>query len=188
MATVQLGQPDAPHVPTPAELTNILDADEMIIWQELPDSRFVLRRGHIVSAFAAALFSVFIAFFYKDASFIDGGWLAGLVFFCFCFCVILIEPFSDAWKRRHSFYILTSARAIIYSYWPLLGKRIKSYPITSTSKLELEEDGEWSILKFYTEKARDSEGIYNPTYVGFERIRDGRHVFSLMRQIQSEAK
>ncbi|MDB5666694.1 MAG: hypothetical protein JWS11_3237 [Cypionkella sp.] len=115
-------------------------------------------------------------------------WMFGLIFFFAGIFAVLDGVFGGSWRRKHCFYSLTSSRAIIASNYPMLGRRLKSYPITAASVLELQEDGAWSTVNFHEEKRRDSDGGEHKTIVGFQRIRDGRHVFSLMRQIQSEFK
>ena len=189
MATVQLSEPAAPAPPIPTGWENIIDSGEKILWQGQPDTTMVFRPIHLGPAFFGLFFSGFSGCWMVDASKAGGiFWMFGLVHFFAGIGVMLSGPFGGAWIRRHCFYTLTSRRAIIASDYPMMGKQLKSYPIAPTSVLELQEDGDWATLSFHKESRRDSDGNNLTNVVGFQRIRDGRHVFSLMRQIQSESK
>lgn len=68
---------------------------------------------------------------------------------------------------------------------PLMGKRLKSYPINPGTMLELDNSDPASIY-FATQTKRTKNGT-REVRIGFERIADGRAVYAKFRDIQKAA-
>jgi hypothetical protein len=110
----------------------------------------------------------------------------GLLHFSVGLGIVLHAVFWSAYVRRNSHYSLTDRRAFIASDLLLLGRRLKSYPITRDTPLEL-VDGTLSNLYFASKSRSGKNGSTHTTPVGFERISDGREVYRMMRDIQSRS-
>ncbi|EAQ44490.1 MAG: aspartate carbamoyltransferase catalytic subunit [Roseobacter sp. MedPE-SWde] len=166
---------------------DILDADETVLWQGRPDGGISMRPFQIFEAIFGLFFAGFALFWMTMAA--KGGgsfWMFGLVHFSAGLGVIFHAIFWSAYVRKHSNYSLTDRRAFIASKLPLVGKRLQSYPISKETPLEL-VDGALSSLYFASKSRRGKNGNTYTTPVGFERIRDGREVYRLMRDIQSRS-
>lgn len=180
--------PPAPPAPVPAGWEGILEPGERVLWQGQPDGRMVFRPAHIFPFLFGLVFSGFALFWMVMAYAAGAGfWMFGLIHFFAGFGVMLGGPVGGAWKRRRSFYTLTSRRAFIASTSYFGQKSLKSYPITRATVLDFEEDGDFATLTFHRENWRDNDGDRRSKNIGFERIQEGRKVLALMRQVQSEA-
>ncbi len=162
----------------------LLDRDEEIVWQGRPDGEFSVEDVSIVMVVFGIFFSGFAIFWMAMAS--QAGILFslfGLPFVAAGVFLIANAVFGRTFRRRHSWYTLTNKRAFIATNFPVGGRRLKSYPITEENQLEL-VDGDFSSIYFAKETRRGKNGTYE-TSIGFERLADGRDVYSLMRGIQT---
>jgi len=171
-------------VTVPAGWDGLLDPGEEILWQGAPDPGFHFRaRNLALTAFGAA-FAAFALFWMVMASRAGGGfWMFGLIHFSVGVSLILGSLFWGTFKRRRTFYSLSDRRAFIATNLPIVGRRLKSYPITPQTVLTLEERDLPSIF-FAREVRRSKNGTQNVP-VGFVRIPDAVEVYSLMRRIQA---
>jgi len=171
---------------TPQGWQDILDAGERILWQGRPDGAVTLRGRNIMGLIFGLFFAGFALFWMVMAAQAGGGfWMFGLIHFSVGLGVIFSAVFWGAFKRRRSWYTLTDRRAIIASDLPLIGKRLKSWPITPESVLELQQ-GPPDTVNFAEKTKRSKNGSYQVS-IGFERVENGREVFRLMRDIQANA-
>ncbi len=67
---------------------------------------------------------------------------------------------------------------------PMVGRKLKSYPITKSTMLELDSGALDSVI-FASEYRHRKNGTYE-IKIGFERIEDGRKIYGLIRDIQKE--
>lgn len=164
----------------------ILDDGETILWQGRPDGAITLRPANIFTLLFGCVFAGF-ALFWMAGVFQAGGsfWAFGLIHFSVGVGIIVQALFWDAFRRRRSWYTLTSRRAFIATDLPLMGRRLKSYPITAETTLELIDKTPPSV-HFATRTKRTKNGS-REIPVGFERIADGREVYRQMRDIQTQA-
>lgn len=180
--------PPPPATPVPAGWEGLLETGETVLWQGQPDGRIAFRAAHVLPLIFGLAFSGFALFWMIMASMAGGFfWMFGLIHFTVGIGVMAGGPIGGAWKRRRSFYTLTSRRAFIASTSYFGQKSLKSYPITRSTVLDFEEDGALSTIIFHREPWRNSKGHSGTTAIGFERIPEGRKVLTLMRQVQSEA-
>ena len=162
----------------------ILDPGETILWQGRPDGAVTLTPGSVVMALFGLLFAGFALFWMVMASLAGGYfWMFGLIHFAVGVGIMVSGPLGSAFTRRHSYYTLTDRRAFIATDLPLVGRRLRSYPITADTTLDF-EDGALATLNFATVPRRGRNGVHEVP-VGFARIRDGRAVLALMRDIQT---
>jgi len=169
---------------TPQGWGSILDAGEKIIWQGRPDGKITLRARNILMLIFGLFFAGFALFWMVMAYSAGGGfWMFGLIHFSVGIGIISSATFWGAFKRRRSWYTLTDRRAIIASDLPIIGKRLKSWPITSQSVLELEQ-GPPDTVNFAEKIKRGKNGSYTVS-IGFERIENGQDVYRLMRDVQA---
>jgi hypothetical protein len=165
----------------------ILDADEDIIWQGRPDSKIAWGASNIFTLIFGLFFAGFALFWMVMASMAGGFfWMFGLIHFTVGIGIAFGTLFYSAYKRRQSWYTLTNKRAFIASNLPLLGKKLKSYPITADPRLEIVEGTPASIL-FATEMHRTKNGT-TTVKLGFERIENGREVYAKFREVQKAAR
>lgn len=172
---------------TPQGWASILDADEKILWQGRPDGTVTLRPRNIMMLIFGIFFAGFALFWMVMAFSAGGGfWMFGLIHFSVGVGIVFSAVFWGAFKRRRSWYTLTDKRAIIASDMPLIGKRLKSWPITSESVLELEQ-GPPDTVNFAETYKRTKNGSRRVS-IGFERIEEGRKVYRLMRDVQANVQ
>jgi hypothetical protein len=172
---------------TPQGWDSILDRDEKIIWQGRPDGVVTLRARNIMMLIFGVFFAGFALFWMIMAAQSGGGfWMFGLIHFSVGVGIIYTAVFWGAFQRRRSWYTLTDTRAIIASDLPIIGKRLKSWPITAESILELEQ-GPPDTVNF-AETYKPGKNGSTRIAIGFERIDDGSKVFHLMRDVQANAQ
>ncbi|MEO1704570.1 MAG: aspartate carbamoyltransferase catalytic subunit [Pseudomonadota bacterium] len=164
---------------------HILDKDEEIVWQGRPSGDFSIKPRSIGMAIFALFFTSFAVFWIIQAAQTGSFfWMFGLLHLSVGVGMLAHSVFGDTYIRRHSWYTLTDRRAIIASEMPFRGRRLKSYPIRANTKLELEENGPFVTINF----AEDAATLMNGSQTkpaGFQRLKDGRTVFGLMRDIQA---
>lgn len=164
----------------------ILDDGETILWQGRPDGAVSLSVANVMTSLFGLAFAGFALFWMIMASQAGGFfWMFGLLHFSVGLGLAAGPIFWDAYRRRHTWYTLTSQRAFIATDLPLKGKSLDSYPITDDTPLSL-VDGPPTTIYFAAGLRRGSNGKKRHTKIGFERIAEGREVFRMMRQIQSD--
>lgn len=168
----------------PAGWEGLLDEGETILWQGRPDAGVTIRPGNVMLLLFGLIFAGFALFWMVMAAQAGGGfWMFGLIHFSVGLGIVFAALFWAPFRRRGTWYTLTDRRAFIATDLPLMGKRLKSYPIDADSMLEL-ADGPLATVNFAQELKRGKNGHYRVP-VGFERIADGKTVYRLMREIQS---
>ncbi len=161
----------------------ILDTGEKVLWQGRPDTRIIVRARHVVSFVFGIAFAGFALFWMVMAA--QGGglfWMFGLLHFFVGLGVAVGGVVWSAWRRRHTWYTLTSRRAFIATDIPFKGRSLKSYPITASTVLDY-DGGDPASIMFDHEMRRSKNGQYRVD-VGFERIEGGAEVYRLMRTVQ----
>jgi len=162
---------------------DILDDDEEIIWQGRPDGQVVIGIKNIIGVIFGMFFAGFALFWMVMASSAGGMfWAFGLIHFSVGVGIMAGAVLLKPYIRRNSWYTLTSRRAFIASELPLVGRRLKSYPIGARTELDFRE-GDPSTIIFATEIKRTNNGT-SKTEIGFERIENGRDVYKKFREVQ----
>lgn len=169
----------------------ILNPSERILWQGQPGasvdlSGLSLRR--IIPAVAIAGFTIFWSKTAIDGALQDGP--IGLVFPLFGLFFLTLTLHSagghvlvSAWRRRNTWYTLTSQRAFIATSF-LGRKSLDAYPITAMTVLE--HDGQTpGNIWFATDFKKTKQGSKR-IQIGFERLDDSSRVHDLMRLVQQE--
>ncbi|WP_420568371.1 aspartate carbamoyltransferase catalytic subunit [Thalassovita sp.] len=161
----------------------ILNDGEEILWQGRPDTAPVLTP----SAFGKLIFGLFFsgfAVFWMIGAASTGGifWMFGLIHFFAGVGVMGSGVFWPGIKARYTWYSLSNQRAFIATDFPWATRRLKSFPITAGTSLSLEE-GKLDTVLFASEDYR-VKGRTRTHRIGFQRIRDGRAVYNMMRDIQ----
>lgn len=167
----------------PSGWDGILAQDEHILWQGRPDPSLHFSAEGI----AGLLFGLFFAGFalvWMILAATAGGlfWMFGLIHFSVGLSLAFGAFFKQPFLNRHTWYSLTNHRAFIATDLPFVGKRLRSYAIDAGTSLSMDE-GPLSTLYFATEAYRH-KGRSKTRRIGFNRIADGPHVYSLMRDIQ----
>ncbi len=164
----------------------ILDEGETIVWQGRPDGAFEFRLGDIFTGIFGLFFAGFALFWMVMASAAPGPfWMFGLLHFGVGVSIMIGPPVWRTWRRRHTWYTLTTRRAFIATDMPMMGRKLKSYPITEDTPLTLEGDTPGTVI-FATERRRRKNGYYDAD-IGFERLDNAGEVYSLMRKTQRGA-
>jgi hypothetical protein len=191
MAVILKEPPPSPPPPetVPPGWERILMPGEKVFWQGLPDTSLQFSLSHRPEMLFGLLFTGFSIFWMAMASLAPRPfWMFGLPFFFVGLSTIMRRNIIAALARRYSTYSLTSQRAINATNFPIIRRRMRSYRITTATKLEMEEDGAFGSIIFHRSESRNSKGRRIQTAIGFERITEAAHVLSLMRQIQYEGK
>ena len=165
---------------------DILDPCEEILWQDRPGTRLVFRPANVITSLFGIAFASFALFWMIAASSAGGYfWTFGLIHFFIGLGIAFGGIYWSKVKRQYTWYTLTDRRAIVATDLPVIGKRLKSYPITDETVLEY--DGGDPATIYFASELRHGR---NRTYVvkfGFERIRDGAEVYRMLRDIQNGA-
>lgn len=181
--------PPPPPVPVPEGWHGILDPGEQILWQGAPDPRVVFAWTQLPEILFGLVFAGFALFWTTMATIMGGVFgLFGLPFLLVGLMVIFKSNYLMAYFNRHTFYTLTNRRAIIATSYPHAKREMKSYPIDAKSALELSQQDDYGNVIFHRKIWRSRNSGEKTKNIGFYRIPDARRVFSLMRQIQQEAK
>ncbi|WP_457646085.1 aspartate carbamoyltransferase catalytic subunit [Profundibacter sp.] len=167
----------------PAGWEDIFEADEKIVWQGVPDGGIHIGRRNIpMMAFGGVFAGFALIWMIGAASAGSGFWMFGLIHFTIGLLLALAPIFWGPYRRRHTWYTLTNKHAYIATDLPILGRSLKSYPITQDMPLELEKTDKPSVY-FAEEWKKRKNGSYLHK-IGFERIPDGLKVYGLLRDIQ----
>lgn len=160
-----------------------LDEDETILWQGGPVPGIVIKPANIATLVFGVAFAGFALFWMIMAAQAPGGfWSFGLIHFGVGIALAVGSFLWPAWRRRHTWYTLTDKRAFIATDLPVLGRKLKSYPINTGTVLEFDAADPATII-FHQETRRTKNGT-RVIQIGFERISDGAEVYKLMRQVQ----
>lgn len=163
-----------------------LDPDEKVLWQGRPDGAVIWKASNLATLVFGLAFAGFALFWMVMASMAGGlFWMFGLLHFLVGLGIAFGPPCWSAFRRRHSWYTLTSRRAFIATDLPMQGRRLTSYPITPETVIGF-TDTEPATITFAREMRHGRNGGY-PREIGFERISGGRAVEALMRQVQRGA-
>jgi hypothetical protein len=161
----------------------ILNEGEEILWQGRPDTGLIFSASALGKLVFGLFFSGFAVFWMIGAASTGGiFWMFGLIHF---FAGIGVMGSGVVWpgvKAHHTWYSLSNHRAFIATDFPWSSRRLNSYPISAQTSLSLEQ-GKLDSILFATEEYR-VKGRTRTRRIGFERIRDGRTVYNLMRDIQ----
>lgn len=181
--------PPPPVEPVPEGWQGILDPGEKILWQGRPDTRVVFSLDQIPEILFGVFFAGFALFWIVMATWGAGFMgLFGMPFLAVGLMIIFKSNYLASERRRYTYYTLTARRAIIATAYPYSARKLKSYKISGNSPLEFEDLGDLGTIIFDRSVTRGRNTGTVTTEVSFERIADARHVWSLMRQIQQEAK
>jgi len=147
----------------------ILDDGETILWQGRPDGAFALSFKGIGLALFGIFFTGFSLVWMSMAfSAPDSFWRFGLIHFAAGILMMVVGVFGGTYRRRHSWYSLSTKRAFIATKLPFMGQRLKSYPITKASMLDFRA-GALANIFFATRKKRTNNGSVEVP-VGFLRL------------------
>lgn len=167
----------------PAGWEGILDPGERILWQGRPVPGIVWRPQQMVTFLFGLAFAGFALFWMLMAATAGGFfWMFGLIHFGVGLALSFGPIVWPAYMRRHTWYTLTDRRAFIATDAPLLGRRLKSYPIERGTVLSYDA-GNPATIHFAHVMRRTKNGS-SRSDIGFERIAEGPEVYGLMRQIQ----
>lgn len=186
----KIGFRDSQQPPEGDAWAGILDRDERIIWQGRPDGAIVFRAPQLVGLIFGAAFAGFALIWMIVAAQAGGYfWMFGLLHFAVGIAVGIGGLFLDRLRRRRSVYSLSNKRAFIASDMPLMGRRLKSFPITAETVLETDGNDPATIyFASETRRHHTRRGSRTSTMpIGFVRIDDGANVYALLRKIQRGA-
>lgn len=156
---------------------------EEILWQGRPDASMQLGLSQIGAAAFGLVFAGFALFWMIMASMAGGYfWTFGLIHFSVGVSMIFGAFLYPPWRRRHTWYTLTSRRAFIATDMPLSGRKLKSWPIDGDTPLSYVA-GRRATVTFATEFKQSKNGT-RKIPVGFERIEDGDRVYRLITGIR----
>ena len=179
----------ASRQPTPQGWDTYLDRGEKLLWEGAPRAGLRFRGSDIFLSLFGSFFFLFAVFWmYMASGAMDapGGIgivfpLFGLPFVAVGFYLMVGRFFWDSFARSRTRYALTNKRAIVAT--SAVGRKLKSWPILSGTRLEY-EPGDEATIWFAEEVKRGSKGRTYTTKHGFEYIEGGDEVYRLMRRVQ----
>jgi hypothetical protein len=164
----------------------ILEQGEKILWQGQPDQGLHLRIVNIALFLFGLAFAGFALMWMILASFAGGFfWVFGLLHFSVGAGLSYGALYFDRYRRRHTWYTLTSSRAIISKHMRFSGKSLTSYPINAGTTLEYIDAKIPSI--FFATAYKPWNKNRKIQKIGFEFIEEARDVHAKMRSIQTGA-
>ena len=109
--------------------------------------------------------------------------LWGIPFLLIGFHLLIGRFFVDAFRRSHTYYALTSQRAVIMSgYW---NQEVRSIWLKNLQEVSLKEGSERGSIELGAAPFRDRGTEYQPPT--FEMIEHSRHVYGLLQTARSAA-
>ena len=164
----------------------LLDHGDEILWQGRPDTGIALKGSTIFLVLFGLAFSGFALVWMILAASAGGMfWAFGLIHFSAGLGLIFFAIWGDQLRRRRTWYTLTDRRAFIATDFPLVGRKLQSYPIGPDTVLDY-SPGDLSDIHFAHRTRRTKNGSHRVP-VGFDRIPEGETVYRLMRDIQRSA-
>ena len=165
----------------------LLDPDENIIWQGAPAPGVQLEWKGLTDVVGAIFFVGFGIFWLiqNDNSPLFFR-LVGLLPLAAGLYRLLGVHFEKAYRRRTTFYTLTSKRAFI-GYKKRGMRKLDSYPIGPDSNLTIEEStlsNIWFETKQTVERRGETAEMVT-VKIGFERLENGREVLAKFRDVQN---
>jgi hypothetical protein len=174
-----------PQKSPPEGWEGILEPNEAIIWQGRPERGIGWRPSHMFTVLFGLAFSGFATIWMYMASFAGGYmWMFGLIHFTAGLGVIILPIAGPAYMRHKTWYTLTNMRAFIADITVFGRKRIKSYPISKSTKVKV-KNGPLTTIHFATRTGRSKRGRYTIP-IGFERLSDGEAVAKLISDMQKD--
>ncbi len=159
----------------------ILDKGEEILWQGRPNEKFRFRIADIATFLFGLAFAGFALFWMIMAASAGGFfWMFGLIHFFVGLSISVIPVLLDNIRRKHTWYTLTDRRAFIATDMPIIGRRLKSYPINSSTLIDYEDTNPPSI--YFAEEFRRTKNGARRIKIGFVMIEEAREVLRLMKQ------
>lgn len=161
----------------------ILGPDETIQWQGRPNGKIVIGLAQVFSTLFGLLFSGFALFWMIMASRAGGFfWMFGMIHFTAGLGIIIGPTWYTSWRRRHTWYTLTTHRAFVATDLPFRGRDLTAWTITPNSVLSISH-GKFSSV-YFDKKTRRTDDGNQEVKIGFERIEDGEAVYAMMRDMQ----
>ena len=165
----------------------ILDESEEILWQGAPAPGLQLDYQSPLEFLSSAVFAG-LAFYWIILAYQGTGHFGfvGVIFLAIGLYGLVFKHFWHAFVRQNTYYTLTDRRAFIATSVPMLEKKLNSYDITPETNLEITE-GKYSKIIFAESVRRGRKQDYT-IKIGFERLENGRDVYSKMRELQAKVE
>lgn len=168
------------------EWKNHLHGGEDIIWQGGPDARFDLGVKDLIPIVFSIFFTSYAAKFILNAASSGGlNWMLGLLLFILGLTIFANAIYGRVFRRKHTWYTLTTQRAFIGTDMPFGNRSLKSFPITATTPIDF-VDGALPSVMFASETIRRNDSSHEKQ-IGFERLTDAPEVLAHIRNIQQGA-
>lgn len=162
---------------------DILAEGEEILWQGRPAVKLGGNLRRVPAMLFGLAFAGFALFWMIMASQAGGGfWMFGMIHFAVGLSLAFGAPFWARYRRQHTWYTLTNRRALIATDMPFSGRGLKSYPITESTVLDLQQTTPPSL--YFDEEFRRSNKGSKRVQIGFEGIGDASEVMAYMHKIQ----
>lgn len=197
---VELIEPPPPVPAKPAAIPagweGILGEGEEILWQGAPDRRFrwELRSPKAIKFTIGAAVAVVLLAANSKFSHRADSMDTALIFGFWAIVMAIAYHIHSFWNRWRSFYTLTNERGIIATQkWGV--PNLKSYRITGTSELRLEDTNPGSVyfakelvavwwLADRDRWEKEEDKAMTLRDVGFVGIPDARHVYGLINKLR----
>ena len=165
---------------------NTLEEGEIILWQGRPAPGISFTPVQVFATFFGFIFTSFALSWMVTAAKAGGFfWAFGLIHFTIGLGVLLSPLLLPAYMRKKTWYTLSNRKAYIADMPILGGKRLRSYPITKDTPIEIKTNAYTTIIFASPQRSGKNNRSYTVP-IGFERLTDGDTVRGLIRQIQKD--
>ena len=171
---------------TQDEWDGILAKDEKIIWQGRPSSEFKFQKRMLYHVFSVTV-TILAAVIFLNAAPIDNENLNLFIFLALGINVFiaLIGVIGPGYQRGRTWYTLTNKRGYIATALPMMGRKLRSYPIGPNTGIDFVQGNPPSIHFGTRAVKRDKRTVQEPD--GFEYIADAPEVMRLIRDLQDSS-
>lgn len=174
-----------PHDP-PEGWENVLADGETILWQGRPVPGISFNKGQVMTTLIGLAFTGIALFWMMQAAKAGGYlWTFGLIHVSGGLVVLLGPVLLPAHMRKKTWYTLTTQKAYIADLPFFGGKRLRSFPITKDTPIEI-KTRTYTTINFASVLRRGKNDRSYTVPIGFERLTDGDTVRGLIRTIQKD--
>lgn len=167
----------------PAGWEDIFEPGEVLLWQGRPDTAIVWQKRHILPVILG-LGVACIGIIWISLTPLGNGYtiIMGLGLLLLAAFLSIAPPVMASMVRKATWYSLSNKRAFIAMNREQIGPKLSAYVIEPDFDIKFDGNDPATIM-FAIEIRQPGNASYL-SKISFDRIKDGQHVYDLMRDIQ----